>query len=163
MRISHVSSSLLSTRHDSNHTRADAAIPSMYWLVAESPISVISICLPNMSNLFRRLIDDGPKSIFSLTSPSSRFALLPNHTKGSSQSSSSDDNSGPTCFTADVELGTQPFAATRTTTVSTTNPPIMEVISPLTILHDGIRSKGPLQIPNTAIHVRSDFKVESAS
>lgn len=158
-----MSISLLSTRHDPNHTRTDASIPSVYWMGAQSPISVISICLPNMSVLFKRLMNDGPKSIFSLASPSSSFALLRNHTKGSSKSSSSDDNSRPAALTTDVEIGIQPLAAARTTTVSTTNPPILEVISPLTILHDGIQSNGPLQIPKTAIHVRSDFKLETAS
>ena len=159
-----MSIALLSLRYGPNRTRTDASVPTMYWLAAESPISVVSICLPNMSVLLKRLIHDGPKSLFSLASPSSEVALLRNHTKGSSKSSSSEDNSRHLDrLTPGVELGAQPFAATRTTTVSTTNPPILEVISPLTILHDGIRSNGPLQIPETAIHVRSDFKVEAAS
>ena len=159
-----VSISSDSTRYDSHNTPTDASVPALYWLVSEGPISLVSICLPNMSVLFRRLINDGPKSIFSLAPPSSKFRLLGNQTKGSSKSSSSDDNSrGVVPLTLDIELGNQPLAAARTTTVSTTNPPILDVISPLTILHDGICSNGPLQIPETAIHVRSDFKVEAVS
>jgi hypothetical protein len=43
-----------------------SCIGALFWLTAETPISILSICLPSIFFLCRRLVRDGPYSLFSV-------------------------------------------------------------------------------------------------
>ncbi|QSZ30459.1 hypothetical protein DSL72_000013 [Monilinia vaccinii-corymbosi] len=44
------------------------SIPTLYWFIIEPALAIFSICLPSIFSLFKRGVNFGPKSLFSLKS-----------------------------------------------------------------------------------------------
>ena len=53
----------------------DASVPTFYWLCAEGPVSILSICIPMIFFLGRRLIRDGPSALFSSSTGTSQMKI----------------------------------------------------------------------------------------
>jgi hypothetical protein len=70
------------------------AVPSLYWLTAEAPVSIISICLPSIFFLVRRFVKDGPASLFTSRSATSRAHLARDSEKSGENSIPRNYNSG---------------------------------------------------------------------
>ena len=49
---------------DALSAMTDNTVSILYWLTVETPISIVSICLPTIFFLVKRGIDHGPRSLF---------------------------------------------------------------------------------------------------
>ena len=66
---------------------ADASVKTLYWLSAEGPVSLLSISLPSIFSLGKRLHRDGISALFSFSKVDSRT-----ETKAAGSESSFGDN-----------------------------------------------------------------------
>ena len=54
----------------------DNTVSILYWLTVETPISIVSICLPTIFFLVKRGIDHGPRSLFTARNFQSRPSAM---------------------------------------------------------------------------------------
>ncbi|KAL6717590.1 hypothetical protein ACLMJK_005505 [Lecanora helva] len=153
---------VLTTADSLNKDITYASVPTFYWLCAEAPISVLSICLPTFLYLFKRLVAKGPRSLVTKESTmnTEKFNIINRRNNGTNNSNAFRGTPSPN-HSFDMELGKK-TSFDSTDRIYAGALPAYSVAAAETASRNSSRTGASAQtpIPEAAIRVKNEVDVQ---